>query len=155
MSERPAVLFVCLGNICRSPLAEGALRKVAAERDLAVRIDSAGTGTWHVGNPPDPRSVAEAARHGADIGGQRARQVTPRDFRQFSHIYALDEQNLSDLRAIAPADATARLALLSDAVPGAAGRSVPDPYYGGEDGFRIVWQQVHEAACAIADELSR
>ena len=154
MIECPAVLFVCLGNICRSPLAEGALRKVAAERDLAIRIDSAGTGDWHVGNPPDPRSVTEAARHGVDIAWQRARQVTSADFRRFSHIFALDRQNLTDLRAMAPADGTAKLTLLRDVLPGSAGGSVPDPYYGGEDGFRIVWQQVYEAASAIADQLA-
>lgn len=105
----PSVLFVCLGNICRSPLAEGALRAAAVRAGLDLTVDSAGTGGWHAGDPPDRRAQAAARRHGTDISGLRARQVRPEDFRKFDHVFALDRQNLQDLQAIAPADATAEL----------------------------------------------
>ncbi|MDT0497944.1 low molecular weight protein-tyrosine-phosphatase [Algiphilus sp. W345] len=108
----PAVLFVCLGNICRSPLAEAALRLKATERGLNFEIDSAGTGDWHVGAAPDRRAQAVARRHGIDIGAYRARQVTVQDFRHFTHVVALDTQNLAALRALQPADARAELTLL-------------------------------------------
>ncbi|SDD58212.1 protein-tyrosine phosphatase [Sphingomonas sp. YR710] len=151
----PAILFVCLGNICRSPLAEAALRARAVAAGLELDIDSAGTGDWHVGEPPDRRARATARRHGIDISGYRGRQVQAEDFRRFSHIFALDHTNLSNLRRLAPADATARLGLLLDMVDGLAGQAVADPYYGGEDGFEITWQQVDAAAAAIIDELYR
>ncbi|MCQ4028500.1 low molecular weight phosphotyrosine protein phosphatase, partial [Klebsiella pneumoniae] len=107
----PSLLFVCLGNICRSPLAEGALRAEAARRGLALTVDSAGTGDWHAGEAPDRRAQATARRHGVDVSGLRARQVTADDFRRFDHVIALDHDNLADLRALAPADATATLSL--------------------------------------------
>lgn len=151
--KRPAVLFVCLGNICRSPLAEAAFRAEAEARGLAVDIDSAGTGDWHVGRPPDPRSQAEALRHGIDISGYRAAQVSAEDFRHFTHIIALDEQNLADLRAIAPLDNRAKLSLLLDHVPGRAGQSVGDPYYGGPLDFEATWADVRAAAKGLADSL--
>src|SRR6218665_3120924 len=119
-----SILFVCLGNICRSPLAEAAFRDAAERAGLAVATDSAGTGDWHIGSPPDRRAVAEAARHGIDISGYRGRQVTPDDFHRFDHILALDLRNLADLGATAPADATARLSLLLDHVEGMAGQAV-------------------------------
>ena len=145
----PSVLFVCLGNICRSPLAEAAFRDAAARAGLEVEADSAGTGEWHVGHAPDPRSQAVAAAHGIDISGYKARRVRGEDFRRFDHILALDPQNLRDLRSIAPPDTTARLALLMDQVPGRAGEGVPDPYYGDEADFEAVWRDVREAAEAL------
>ncbi len=144
-----SVLFVCLGNICRSPLAEAALRRAAEAAGLTVEIDSAGTGEWHVGDPPDPRSVAVAARHGVDIAHYRARQVERADFLRFERIVALDPQNLRDLRRIAPADATARLSLLLDLVPGREGEGVRDPYYGDDDGFEATWADAVAAAEAL------
>ena len=150
---RPALLFVCLGNICRSPLAEAAFRREAERSGLDVGADSAGTGDWHVGSPPDRRARAEALRHGIDISSYSARQVSPEDFRSFTHILALDRQNLADLRAIAPADATASLSLLLDHVAGLEGRSVADPYFGDEDGFETTWQEVDAAAEALVDKL--
>lgn len=150
----PAYLFVCLGNICRSPLAEAAFRAAAAEAGLAVRADSAGTGGWHAGDPPDPRAIAEAASHGIDIRGLRARQVTAADFDRFDHILALDTRNLADLRRIAPAQGRARLRLLLDAVPGWQGRPVDDPYYGGPEGFARTWRAVRRAADALLEELA-
>ncbi len=118
-------------------------------------MDSAGTGNWHVGNPPDRRAQGVARRHGIDIADYRARQVRPADFRRFSHIFALDPDNLADLRRIAPADATAELRLLMDMVPGHEGTGVRDPYYGDEAGFETTWADVSAAAKAIVASLER
>jgi protein-tyrosine phosphatase len=145
----PSILFVCLGNICRSPLAEAALRAEAARAGLEIAVDSAGTGDWHVGSPPDRRAQATALRHGHDISGYRGRQVGPEDFRRFDRIYALDRDNLANLRKTAPADATAEIGLLLDLVPGREGQGVRDPYYGDEDGFELTWAEVSAAARAI------
>ena len=145
----PSFLFVCLGNICRSPLAEAAFRRAAEAAGLAAHADSAGTGAWHIGASPDPRAIAEARAHGIDISSYRARQVSAQDFRDFTHILALYTQNLADLQAICPPDATARLGLLRDAVAGPRGRSVADPYYGGPRDFAQSWEQVREAAAAL------
>lgn len=149
----PAFLFVCLGNICRSPLAEAAFRAAAEDAGIAVIADSAGTGGWHAGEAPDRRSIAVAAKHGIDITGLRARQVTRADFDRFDHILALDPQNLADLRRIAPAGGRARLRLLLDAVPGWEGRAVDDPYYGGPEGFDRTWDEVRAAADRLVEEL--
>ena len=151
--RRPAVLVVCLGNICRSPLAEAALRAAAAEVRLDLLVDSAGTGNWHAGHPPDPRARAEAARHGIDIGSYRARQVRTDDFHRFDRIYALDTSNLADLVALSPPGARAALALLLDAVPGQGGRSVADPYDGDAQDFAQTWQEVTLAARHIVASL--
>jgi len=149
-----AVLFVCLGNICRSPLAEAAFRAEAARIGLDVEVDSAGIGDWHTGEPPDPRARAVARRHGIDIRGYRARQVTPRDFRRFTHIVALDRENLAALRAMRPADATARLSLLLDHLEGRKGEAVADPYYGGDADFELTWADVTEGASALAQRIA-
>jgi len=145
-----SVLFVCLGNICRSPLAEAALKAEAERLGVDIEVDSAGTGDWHLGYPPDPRSVAVAERNGIDISQRRARQVTPDDFFAFDHIVALDLQNLSNLRAMRPEGATAELSLLLDHVPGREGEPVADPYYGEETHFDVTWQDVTEGAQALA-----
>ena len=150
-----SVLFVCLGNICRSPLAEAALRAEAKRAGLAITVDSAGTGDWHIGNAPDRRAQATALRHGSDIAGYQARQVTRDDFTRFTHIFALDADNLANLRQVAPANATAELGLLLDMVPGRRGEDVVDPYYGDEDGFETTWRDVSAAARALVDKLSR
>ncbi len=154
MSTKPAILFVCLGNICRSPLAEGALRAATIRAGIEVEIDSAGTGDWHVGNPPDPRAIATARDNGIDISGLRGRQVSPRNFTRFTHIFALDEDNLRNLYAMAPDDATAELALLLDVVPGFEGRAVADPYYGSDEGFAQTWRDVSAAADALVARFS-
>lgn len=145
MSQK-SVLFVCLGNICRSPLAEAALRAEAVRQGLAVTVDSAGTGSWHVGRPPDPRAIDEARAHGIDISAYRARQVAVEDFTRFGQIWALDPQNLRDLHAIAPRRVLARVGLLMDLVPGRAGTAVIDPYYGDAADFAAVWEDVTAAA---------
>ncbi|ANY20859.1 Low molecular weight protein-tyrosine-phosphatase YfkJ [Tsuneonella dongtanensis] len=147
----PAVLLVCLGNICRSPLAEAAFRAEARKAGLDLEIDSAGTADWHVGKPPDPRSVAVAAAAGIDISGLKARQVTEDDFRRFTHIFAMDNQNLADLVAIAPPDAAARVGLLLDMVAFREGASVVDPYYGDAEMFEYTWSAVSEAARAFME----
>ncbi len=149
-----SVLMVCLGNICRSPLAEAALRQVAERDGMALRVDSAGTGDWHVGNPPDRRAQEVARRlGGVDISHQRARQVSADDFFVFDHILAMDGDNLADLRALTPPDATANLTLLLDYMPGQKGKSVADPYYGDANGFEMTWVQVSAAAAAFANSL--
>jgi protein-tyrosine phosphatase len=152
---RHAILFVCMGNICRSPLAEAAFRAVAERLDLDIDVESAGTGGWHIGDPPDTRAQAEALRHGVDISGYRARRVTLDDFHRFTHILALDQDNLSDLRAIAPAASTAQLGLLLDYAEGRAGQSVADPYYGDRAGFERTWRDVADAAEALGRWLAR
>jgi protein-tyrosine phosphatase len=149
----PSILFVCLGNICRSPLAEAAYRNAAQGSGGAVETDSAGTGDWHIGAPPDHRACAEALRHGIDISAYRARQVCPDDFYRFDHIVALDHSNLAALKAMAPADATARLSLLLDHVAGKEGQAVADPYFGEAEGFAETWRDVDEAARALVEKL--
>jgi protein-tyrosine phosphatase len=149
----PSLLFVCLGNICRSPLAEAAFRDAAARAGLEAVADSAGTGEWHAGHAPDPRSQAVALAHGIDISLYKARRVRGEDFRAFDHILALDPQNLRDLHAIAPPGTTARISLLMDHVPGRAGQGVRDPYYGDEADFVRVWEECRLAAEALVGVL--
>ena len=149
-----SVLMVCLGNICRSPLAEAALRQAAEREGLALHVDSAGTGGWHVGNPPDHRAQEVAQRLGdIDISDLRARQVSAQDFYSFDHILAMDSNNLADLQALRPSDATANLALLLDHVPGQQGNAVADPYYGDISVFEMTWVQVSAATAAFARNL--
>ena len=148
-NDGPAVLFLCLGNICRSPLAEGAARAAFTEAGLAATLDSAGTGDWHVGRAPDARARAEAQRRGVDISGLRARQLHRDDFYRFDLILAADETNLRDARAIAPHDASAKLMLMLDLIPGRAGESVADPNYGDDDGFAVTWDDVSAVASAL------
>jgi protein-tyrosine phosphatase len=145
------ILFVCMGNICRSPTAEGVMRHLLAEQRLedVIELDSAGTGGWHVGDPPDRRAMAAARARGIALDGA-ARQVRPEDFEEFDLILAADRENVAALRAIAPAGTEGKVRLLREFDPhseGAPDLDVPDPYYGGERGFERVLDQV-EAACA-------
>jgi protein-tyrosine phosphatase len=146
------VLFVCLGNICRSPTAEAVMARLVAEAELedAIELDSAGTGAWHVGSPPDARAADAAAARGVEMRGV-ARQVTAQDFEDFDLLIAMDAENRRNLRALAPSpEAAAKVRMLREFDPASAGASdldVPDPYYGGEDGFDRVLDLV-EAACA-------
>ena len=145
------LLIVCLGNICRSPMAEGALRARirAAGLDDVVEVDSCGTGDWHVGNPPDPRAVRCAAGHGVDISGLRARTLLTSDYRAFDVLLCADASTARIVRSRAPDDATAEIALLLDWA-GQGGGDVPDPYIGDAAGFETVWTLVDDAARAIA-----
>jgi protein-tyrosine phosphatase len=157
MTAKPinSILFVCLGNICRSPLAEGILRAVLAERgsEISVRLDSAGTGGWHQGELPDRRSIAIAASHGVDITGQRARQLSPDDFSGFDLILGMDRSNVSDLRSLAPAAARGKVHLYLEFAEGRAS-DVPDPYYGGPEGFASVYRMIRDASDALASRLA-
>jgi protein-tyrosine phosphatase len=150
---KSSVLFVCLGNICRSPLAEAAFRREAEARGIDVEIDSAGTGDWNLGKAPDPRAQAVARAQGIDISGLRSRLVTPEDFMRFDHIVALDRKNRADLEAITPPNGTARLSLLLDHVPGREGEAVADPYYGDDAGFDATWADVSAGAKGLAEKL--
>lgn len=151
---KPAILFLCLGNICRSPLAEGAARAAFAAAGIEATLDSAGTGDWHVGHAPDRRAQAEARRRGADISGLRARQLVPGDFTRFDLILAADETNLRDALAMRPPDATADLKLMLDLLPGRRGQGVTDPYYGEDDGFAATWDDVSAVAAALVADAS-
>lgn len=153
MRTRPAVLFVCLGNICRSPLAEAAFRREAQRIGLEVEVDSAGTGDWHIGAAPDARAQAVAKRAGIDIGGYCARQVTAADFARYTHIVAMDRDNLARLRTLRDDHATAELSLLLDHVDGRAGSSVADPYFGEASGFDTTWADVCLGAAGLARKL--
>lgn len=151
------ILFVCMGNICRSPSAEGVFRRVLAERapHLQVEIGSAGTHGYHIGRPPDERSVAAALRRGIDLSALRARTVTAEDFLYYDLILAMDEQNLRELHARAPAQRRGHIRLLMDYAPHAWSRAVPDPYYGGPQGFEDVLDLLEEAAEGLLAELLR
>ena len=154
-SNNVSVLFVCLGNICRSPMAEGAFRALALERGLSCDIDSAGTASFHIGSLPDARAITVAAQKGIDIASQSARQIERDDFFNFSHIIAMDRANLEALRARAPRGATAKMAMLLDAVDGRHGEPVADPYYGDMAAFEAAWSVIEMGAQAWTDRLLR
>jgi protein-tyrosine phosphatase len=142
------ILFVCLGNICRSPTAEVVLRALAAREapDLTLEVDSAGTADYHVGESPDPRTRQAAARRGYDLTALRARIVEPGDFERFDLILAMDRENLRVLRRRAPVSSHERLRLFLEFAPHKGLEDVPDPYYGGPNGFEEVLDLVESAA---------
>jgi protein-tyrosine phosphatase len=144
-----------MGNICRSPSAEGVFRSLLAARapQLAVEIDSAGTHDYHVGEPPDDRAIAAARRRGIDLSSLRARTVRRGDFDYYDLILAMDEENLRELRRRAPAARHERIRLLMEFVPSAAVRAVPDPYYGGPQGFEQVLDLLEEAAEGLLQQM--
>ena len=154
-----SVLFVCMGNICRSPLAEGVFRRLVETRapGLPIRIDSAATHAYHIGEPPDHRAQRAALARGIDISGQRARLVARDDFARFDHILAMDEDNLRDLEEMAGEvpECRAGMALLMEYAPDAAvrGRAVPDPYYGGSEGFERVIELAEAGAGGLLDTI--
>jgi protein-tyrosine phosphatase len=149
------VLMVCLGNICRSPLAQGILEHRTGEKGLDWEVDSAGTGSWHVGNPPDPRSVAVAAKHGLDISRQRARQVHWPDLEAFDLVFAMDQSNYQDLMAMAKSDAErGKIRLIRDLEGSIDGLSVPDPYW-DDDGFEQVYAMLDKACLVLVDQHAR
>jgi len=149
------ILFVCLGNICRSPMAEGLFRRELQRRGLdgLVEVDSAGTGHWHVGEPPDPRARRAIAKRGVDISHLRGRQVSRHDLDEFDLILAMDAENLSDLLALAEERHMDRIRLFLDFAPEAGMREVPDPYFGEEDGFELVLNLLQAAAKGLADHV--
>jgi protein-tyrosine phosphatase len=149
------ILMVCLGNICRSPLAQGVLEQRLRKAGLfhRVKVDSAGTQGYHLGEFPDPRAVEAAARRGYDISGQRARRVRDGDFQSFDYILAMDQDNLQQLMARCPGAEVSRIRLLMDFAPGAAGQEIPDPYYGGEDGFERALDLIEAAVDGLVLEV--
>lgn len=142
-----------MGNICRSPTAEGVFSAAAERAGLTVRVESAGTGGWHAGEPPDRRAQAAAAARGIDLSGQRARRVLPEDFHAFDHILAMDRDNLRDLEAMRPPGSRAALRLFLDYAPDQPVREVPDPYYGGPQGFETVLDLIERASEGFLAEL--
>jgi protein-tyrosine phosphatase len=153
--RRTGVLFVCTGNICRSPTAEAVLREMARSRGVLerLRVDSAGTHDYHVGEAPDARAIAHAARRGYDLSPLRARQVALSDFHEFDRILAMDRGHLRQLKAVAPADAPARIAMFLDHSANWRGLDVPDPYYGSSRGFEEVLDMVEEASARLLEEI--
>ena len=145
--------MVCLGNICRSPLAEGILRsKVNPEK---IFIDSAGTAAYHIGEPPDPRSISVALKYGIDLRSQKARKLILRDFMKFDRIYAMDEHNYQKIISLAQNDDDKKkVKMILNEVTPAQNLSVPDPYYGGDQGFEEVYQMLEQACAAIANRLT-
>lgn len=150
-----SVLFVCMGNICRSPTAEVVLRDhlLRGGRATGLRVASAGIGDWHVGEPPDPRAIAHARRRGYELAGLRARQISRDDFARFRWILAMDRHNLHDLEALRPPGFSGHLGLALDLVPGLGTREVPDPYYGGAAGFEAVLDLLERAAPVLAQRV--
>jgi len=149
------ILFVCLGNICRSPTAEAVLRDLLVREapELSVEIDSAGIGDWHIGEPPDQRAMAAARRRGLDMSRLRARQIVGEDFARFDFILAMDHANLSDLRRRAPTQYRERIRLFLEFAPDLGIDEVPDPYYGGAAGFEDVLDLAEQAARGLLSHL--
>jgi protein-tyrosine phosphatase len=149
----PRALFVCLGNICRSPAAEGVVRAKALAREIEIEVASAGTGGWHQGEGADPRMIAAAARRGYDLRPHRARKVAFSDYFEFDHLLAMDRRNLADLQGEAPPNRECDIRLFLDFAGGAV-RETPDPYYGGPEGFENVLDLLEAAADGFLDRLS-
>lgn len=149
------VLFVCLGNICRSPTADAVFTKVVKDAglDQVIEIDSAGTYGYHEGQPPDPRSQQVARRRGYDLSGLRGRKVTADDFDRFDYILAMDRSNLADLNALRPSGSQARVQLFLEFGAGGPGAEVPDPYSGGSSGFDTVLDLIEEASAGFLAHL--
>ena len=149
--EPVSVLMVCMGNICRSPTAHGVLHKMVADAGLAdhIRVDSAGTHGYHVGEPPDERAQAHAARRGYDLSAQRARKLTRRDFSDYNLVLVMDDNNEQAARALCPPGSKDRLRRLTDFCTTLQAHEVPDPYYGGADGFERVLDVVEDGCAGV------
>jgi protein-tyrosine phosphatase len=156
-AQRVRVLFVCMGNICRSPTAQGVFRNLLQREGLeaVIETDSAGTHAYHVGEPPDRRAQVTALRRGIDLSDLRARRVEPEDFDDFEYILAMDQDNYHNLSRVCPRGAERKLVLLMDYAPTMRTREVPDPYYGGESGFERVFDMVEAAAEGLLAEIRR
>ncbi len=154
-APRVGVLFVCMGNICRSPTAHGVFRRLVEEQGLAeaIAIDSAGTHGYHVGKAPDRRAQETARRRGIDLGDLRARQVTAEDFLAYDYVLAMDQDNYFALLEICPTGMREKLQLFMDYAPHMRLREVPDPYYGGQTGFERVFDLVEAAAQGLLDDI--
>jgi low molecular weight protein-tyrosine phosphatase len=150
------IMFVCLGNICRSAMAEGSLRHLAEQQGVEhlVEIASAGTGDWHVGEPPDARATATALHRGIDISMQQAQKVKPEDFEYYDYLLAMDQENHMNLSRMAPAHHKHKVQLFLKYAPDQPEREVPDPYYGGDQGFEHVLNLVQAASRGLLDEIT-
>ena len=150
------VLFVCMGNICRSPTAHGVFQTLVDEQGLTqrIRVDSAGTHSYHIGSPPDPRSQATAFRRGIDLSGLRARRFASGDFLEFDYLLAMDNNNLADMLAIKPDDADASAELMLVYSERFKQREIPDPYF-GDDGFDLVFDMIDDAARGLLQQIRR
>ena len=151
------LLFVCMGNICRSPTAEGVFRKVWMDRapELSIYVDSAGTHAYHVGQPPDPRAQRAALRRGVDLSAQRARRVVAEDFARFDLVLAMDRLNVELLKELGGPDYHDRVRLFLEFAPQTGRTEVPDPYYGGSNGFEHVLDLVEEASIGLLEHVRR
>jgi protein-tyrosine phosphatase len=151
------VLFVCLGNICRSPTAEGVFRKLVREEKLEhlFEIDSAGTHAYHIGEPPDERAQAACARRGIDISPLRGRKAIAADIDRFDYVLAMDHENYEDLRDICPAGRESRIRLFMEFAPDRPEEEVPDPYFGGASGFDRVLDMIEDAARGLLEDIRR
>jgi len=149
------VLFVCLGNICRSPTAEGVFRKLVESDNLgeSILVDSAGTHAYHTGEPPDPRAQAAAARRGIDLSGLRGRQATPEDFYEFDYVLAMDQENYEHLHSTCPPALRYKIRLFMAFAPDYPNHEVPDPYFGGVSGFDRVLDMIEDAAGGLLAEI--
>jgi protein-tyrosine phosphatase len=149
------VLFVCLGNICRSPTGEGVFQDLVERKDLSecITIDSAGTAAYHIGEPPDPRSQAAAKNRGIDLSSQRARRVEAHDFQKFDYLLAMDADNYANLMRMCPAGSEQKVHLMLDFGEGTEGQDVPDPYYVGGDGFEIVLDLIENASNGLLHDI--
>lgn len=156
MTKRVSVLFVCLGNICRSPTAHGLFRDLVKNSGLESRIyiDSSGTGDWHIGRPPDTRATEHALARGVDISDLRARLVTSSDFDNFDYVLAMDAQNLHDLEQMVPSEFAGHLGLFLEFAANYQENEVPDPYYGGEEGFNLVLDMVEDGCNGLLADIS-
>jgi len=151
----PKVLFICLGNICRSPTAEAVFRARAKAAGVDVIIDSAGTSGWHIGEPPDPRSLEAGEARGYSFHGQASRKVIRADFGDFDYVLGMDEANIEALKEICPESYLPRIGLFLDYAPNASTREVPDPYYGGGDGFTRVLNLIEQASDGLIAALKQ
>ncbi|MFQ6007270.1 MAG: low molecular weight protein-tyrosine-phosphatase [Woeseia sp.] len=151
------ILFVCLGNICRSPTAEGVFRKLVEGANLQrhIEADSAGTHAYHIGEPPDQRAQTAAARRGVDLSAMRGRRTTVEDFHEFDYILAMDRQNFSYLQAQCPEDLLYKVRLFMEFAPDYPNDEVPDPYFGGTTGFDRVLDMIEDAANGLLREIRR
>ncbi len=149
------VMFVCLGNICRSPTAQGIFQKMVDDAGMSevIQVESSGTGSWHIGEGPDARAATAALQRGYDLRALRAQQVKPSDFEEFDYILAMDKQNLADLRRMCPEKYKGTLSLFLPYGSNSQYEEVPDPYYGGNQGFELVLDLVEDAARALLDEI--
>lgn len=151
------VVFVCLGNICRSPSAEGVFRSLVRSAGLAelITTDSAGTGAWHIGEPPDRRAQAAALSRGVDLSDLRGRQFEAADFERFDYVLAMDQSNRRDIARLCPPGRDDRLRMFLDFAPELGRREVPDPYYGGDGGFEEVLDMIEAASGGLLNDIRR